>query len=278
MRRLFANVKAATHALLGVCLLLGTARAASADSASLANSVWHGFAQSSLTNSTRGAAAFNFGSAQRDGYLIALLFVEGRWRQVQSAVLGDGSVDVLGIGADKGLKAHGVFSPTSDGSCFAHFTYQAGDSGGYFDLLRAFAPGRPVNGLPPDPYRNAFPPGPCVNGKFTNAAGMSGRLTMTHDPSTESGPPAFFTGNLAFQDLHFNLVGAISANRLTDGGYPVELLGQSALFSKTGPCMHASGELLPAVRPGDQVHLRGTYSVFSADGHVIDHGVFDMVF
>jgi hypothetical protein len=268
----------ALSALLSVGVLLGAAHPARANNAFVAGSMWRGFAQSVVADTSRGFAALNIGTSQRDGYLIGLLFVEGRWRQIQTPVLCDGSVDVLGIGPDTGLKAHGFFTPTGDGSYFARFTYQAGGSRGYFDLLRAFPPGPTVNGLPPDPYRNAFPPGPCVNGKYTNAAGIGGRIGLTHVPATESGPPAFFTGDLAFQDLHFNLVGAISANRLADGGYSVELLGQSVLFSKSGFGAHVSGELLPAVRPGDHAHLRGTYAVMNADGNVIDHGVFDMTF
>lgn len=265
-------------AILGVCILLGAAHSARANNAFVVGSMWRGYAQSSAADSIRGMAALNIGASQHDGYLIGLLFVEGRWRQVQTPVLCDGSVDVLGIGPDTGLKAHGFFTPTADGSYFAHFTYQIGGSRGYFDLLRAFPPGPTVNGIPPDPYRSVFPSGPTVSGKYTNAASLRGLIGLTHLPATESGPPAFFTGNLAFQDLHFNIVGAISASRLADGGYPVELLGQSALFSRSGPCVHVSGELLPAVRPGDQTHLRGTYSVLNADGAVVDHGVFDMVF
>ncbi|MCW3096982.1 MAG: hypothetical protein JWL77_2600 [Chthonomonadaceae bacterium] len=265
-------------AILGVCILLGAARPARADNRFLMNSMWRGFAQSNVVSSNRSAAALNAGSTQQDGFLIALLFVEGRWRQIESVMMGDGSVDVLGIGVDKGLKAHGVFLATGGGTYFAHFTYQIGDSRGYFDLLRAFPPGPVVNGIPPDPYRTAFPPGPCVNGRYTNVSGISGRMGLTHDLSTERGPVAFFTGGLTFQDIHFNIVGAISAYRLTDGGYPVEMLGQSALFSKSGPCVHVSGELLPAVRPGDQTHLRGTYSVMNADGNIVDRGFFDMPF
>lgn len=266
-------------ALLIMGVLFGAVGTARADNAFVPGLMWRGFSQSNLHDNTRGMAILHIGASQQDGYLIALLFVEDKWQQVKLIGLADGSVNVLSIGADKGLHAHGHTVPTGDGSYFAHFTYQIGDGGrGYFDLLRTFPLGPRVNGLPPDPYRSAFPPGPCVNGKYTNAAGVSGRLGLTHDPSTESGPPAFFTGNLTFQDMHFNIVGAISAYRFTDGGYPVELLGQSALFSKSGFSVHLSGELLPAVRPGDHAHLRGTYAVINADGNIIDHGMFDMAF
>jgi hypothetical protein len=269
----------AMGAILGVCALIGTARIAAADNAFVPGSMWRGFSQSNLTDNPRGMTILHIGSSSQDGYLIALLFVEGKWRQVKSIALGDGSVDLLGIGPDKGLHAHGHTLLTGDGSYFAHLIYQMdGSVRGYFDLLRAFPPGPTVNGWPPDPYRTAFPAGPSVSGKYTRADGASGRLSLTHDPSTESGPPAFFTGNLMFQDFHFNIVGAISANRLTDGGYPVEMLGQSALFSKSGPSVHVSGELVPAVHPGDHAHLRGVYSVMNADGNVVDRGAFDMAF
>ena len=278
VRKLVQNVKMAMSAIIGLCMLFSAAHPARAEAAFSAGSMWRGFAQSSVANPMRGIAAMNLGDSQHDGYLIGLLFVEGRWRQIKIISAADGSVDVLSIGADKGLKAHGHVIATGDRSYFARFTYQSGDHRGYFELLRAFPPGTTADGRPFDPYRSVFPPGPTVGGKYVSAGGNGGLIALLHNPPSDSVPPAFFTGSLAFQDLHFNIVGAISSHRFTDGGYPVEMLGQSALFSEGAPFVHISGELLPAVRPGDKVHLRGVYSVMNGDGTVVDRGVFDMVF
>ncbi len=277
MNRHYAQVKVGIWFLLGLCALFGSASAVRADNPFVVGPMWRGFSQSSLTDSTRGITLLG-ASSQHDNVLIALLFVENKWRQVQATTFTDASVTILGTGPDTGFQARGNFVPTGDGSYFARFAYQSGGHGrGYFSLLRSFPPGPVVNGVPADPYRTAFPPGPC-DGMYQNAAGAPGRMMLTHAPSTESGPPAFFSGDLLLQDTHFNIVGAISGNRLTDGGYAVEMVGQSANFSKVVPCIRVSGELVPAVRPGDHAHLRGTYSVMNSEGAVVDRGSFDMAF
>ncbi len=283
LNRQFSTVRAAVCTVLGLCALLGNAHAAMVDF--MPGQVWRGFSQSTLSDASRGMVILGLG-AQRGGSLYGNILLAGKWRQIILTQQLDGSVDVAGIGGDAGLKAHGNTTPTTDGGCFSRLTYQTGGSGdslqpgdihGLIGLLRTFPPGPVVNGVPADPYHTAFPPGPC-DGMFMNAAGASGRMMLTHMGPAESGPPLFFTGDLMLQDIHFNMVGAISGKMLENGNYAVEMIGQSVNFSTVIPCIRVSAELMPAARPGDQAHLRGTYSVMNIAGNIVDRGSFDMAF
>ena len=108
-------------AMMLSAIVLGThpARAAMVDFT--VGSQWKGFYQN-VEQGGGGGTGRLFVVGGSDSSLIGLLNVFDKFIPVAIEEAGDGSVDIEGIGVNRGLHAHGVAKQTGDGSVITNFT------------------------------------------------------------------------------------------------------------------------------------------------------------
>ena len=239
--------------------------------------VWHGFSWSPGNVNVTDAGLYIW--SVNGNTFTGGLSLYGRGRAISGRFATDGTIDLAEINSATPIKLHGAAKATPAGNFIGMFSVTQGARNlGCVELLRLFQPSI----LPPDPY---YPPDPYINGVtfggryFSENTRFVGRLQIAFDPAAHNppgdhNPPADFTGKIIFGDRSFNFVSTFNDRVALNAYYKFDLVGHAS--GGIIPCVHVSGELVPAVRPGDASRLQGRYEAIDANGRVLDAGSFDI--
>ena len=248
---------------------------------------WNGFAQSSVSDRTRGGSVLLIDRAQASGFTGRLL-VYGRTFGFQATYGADGSIAASG----DGVNLHGAMVPAGNSNYAATFSYRlsALNDQGTVDLLRMY---------PPDPCKPVvFPPDPC-KGSFVSSTGRVGGLILQHAPPSELDPPSDFVGTVTFGDQAYDAVGTIAQTANRDGSYSFEIIGQNSVPGAGAARVHISGSVIPGgvtpcvkpgcvtpcVKPGcvtpciiPSGAFTGDYAMVNLTGKTLDEGIVQLAF